>query len=381
HPYLGGAEKQALELAAALRRRGAQVSVATRRVGGLPRCEEIRGVPVTRLWRAGSGLLDSVSFAACLAAFLWRQRSRYDAIHVHLAGSPAVAAALLGRLLGKRVVVKLGGGAGIGELAASSRTRAGRLKLRALARWSPLFVAVTRELVGEARLYLGPVAVFRVPNGVDVERYKPVPPARKAALRRRLGWPADATIFLYVGRLSAEKRLPRFAELWAEEARKAPASSFFAAVGAGPEREALSGALKRAGALERSSVPGPMADVEAAYAAADVFVLPSISEGLSNALLEAMASGCAALASRVGGALEAVEEGRSGLLFAPRDEGELRRCLRRFLDDPALAAQLGRRGRELAAARYSLETVAQAYEALYRCGGRRSAAISGSIKR
>jgi len=82
-------------------------------------------------------------------AWLLLHAGSYGAIHAHLAGSPALAAGLAARILGKRIVVKLGGGRGIGEIAASSATVAGRLKLRLLGWLRPQFVAVTRELVRE----------------------------------------------------------------------------------------------------------------------------------------------------------------------------------------------------------------------------------------
>ena len=168
-PYIGGAEKQALELSAELRRRGLDVVIATRRLPGLAAQEEVQGVPVFRLACRGSDVVNAVTFMVSLANFLWRRRSTYDVIHVHLAGSPALTAVVMGKLLGKRVFVKLGGGAGIGELAVSARTLSGRLKIKALAWLKPQMLAVARELTGEARKYLGAVPVYVLPNGVDME--------------------------------------------------------------------------------------------------------------------------------------------------------------------------------------------------------------------
>ena len=321
HPHIGGAEKQALELSVALRARGMPVLVATRRLSGFPVEEEIRGVPVHRLWRAGTGLIDAATFLASLSWFLFRRRASYAAIHAHLAGSPALAAALMGRLLDKRVVVKLGGGAGIGELAVSAKTPAGRIKLKLFTLLRPRFIAVAQELADEARRYLGPVSVEVVPNGVDVACYKPAESVEKRLeLRRALGWPEKALIFLYVGRLSPEKRLPAFTQAWAEASRRVARDCFLAMIGAGPEESAIRMVADYTRCKERIKIHAPTAEVQAAYAAADVFVLPSISEGLSNALLEALASGLPALASRVGGTPEAVTEGLSGFLFSPMDE-------------------------------------------------------------
>lgn len=360
HPHLGGAEKQALELSAALKAKGVPVVVATRRLPGLSAEETVRGVPVRRLGSAGP-----VSFLFSLSAFLIARRKDYTAIHVHLAGSPALASAFVGRLLGKRVVVKLGGGAGIGELAASARTLPGRLKLRLLALLRPKLTAVAAELAEEARRYLGNVEVEVLPNGVDAARYAPAAsPERKADLRRALGWPANAVIFLYAGRLSPEKRLPAFAQAWIRASRRVARPAFLAFVGAGPEEPAMRLVVDTLKARDLVKIHAPFDKLEDAYAAADVFVLPSISEGLSNALLEAMAAGLPVLGSRVGGTAETVVEGETGFLFAPKDEAELAAKLDRVFAEPDLP-RLGAAARRRAEKDFSLDVVVERWRGLY----------------
>ncbi len=367
HPYVGGAEKQALELAAALEAGGVRTRVLTRRLRGLAAEETVRGVRVTRLWCLGqNGFLNSASFCVSLFLHLLNQSLFYDAFHVHLAGSPALAAALSGRLLNKPVWVKIGGGRGVGELSGSAKTIPGRLKLRLLALLKPRFIAVSSDLVEEAAAYLGRVSVQVVPNGVDAERYRPAPAARKAELRRRFGWPAESLGFLYAGRIAPEKRLPHFLGAWAEAVKKFPDSRpFIAFVGDGIEAARLKDIAAYERMQDRVFLMPATDDASPFYAAADVFVLPSVSEGLSNALLEAMASGLAVLASRVGGTPEAVAEGRSGLLFAPENTDEIRTQVAKFLAHPDLAARLGREGREIALEKYSLAELAKRYEALY----------------
>ncbi|HAM34322.1 MAG TPA: hypothetical protein DEB40_09250 [Elusimicrobia bacterium] len=369
HPYVGGAEKQALELSAALLRRGVKVRVLTRRLPGLPAREEIRGVPVQRLWCAGSGFLNSLTFMAALGVWLWARRADYVAVHVHLAGSPALPAALAGKLLGKKVFIKLGGGRGIGELAVSARTIGGRIKLGLLSWLGPHFVAVTRELAEECAEYLGSVSVRVEPNGVDVSRYHPVTAEEKLALRRKLGWP-EGLCFLYVGRLSAEKQLDFFLRAWLADAPASAQPSFVAIVGQGSQGDKLQ-ALAASSPLAGRVLALPfLANVSEAYAAADVFILPSLSEGLSNSLLEAMASGLGILGSRVGGTAEAVTEEETGLLFAPGDEAGLRAQMQRYLREPELAGRLGAAARQRAVRDYSLERVAGSYEKMYTQGAK-----------
>jgi glycosyltransferase involved in cell wall biosynthesis len=362
HPHVGGAEKQALELSRALLAKGVPVRVLTRRRAGLPDEETVHGVPVRRVAAWGPGIVDSAVFMLSSAAYLLAHRGDYGTVHVHLAGSPALAACLAGALLGKRVVVKVGGGRGIGEIALSGKSLPGRVKLRLLRLFRPDLVVVTRELVDELREF-GLQAVGVVPNGVDTKAYRPVSPAERDAFRACQGWPGGPC-FLYVGRLAPEKRLERFIEAFARSAGGSDA--FFVLVGAGPEEALLRRKAREAGITRRVMFCPPREDIARVYAAADVFVLPSVSEGLSNALLEAMSSGLAVLGSRVGGTADAVVDGVSGLLFDPGDPGGPDLCIRRLLDSPELVRRLGRAARETAEGRFSLERAAESYLRLYR---------------
>lgn len=359
-PAVGGAERQALEISRELVARGAGVTVLTRRVGCAEAREEVLGVPVRRLPVYGRGALDSLSFLLGALGWLLKHGGEYDAIHAHLAGSPALAAALAGRWLGKPVLVKLGGGRGIGELASSSRTALGRWKLRLLVRLRPRFLAVVPDLAEEAREHLPGAEIEVLPNGVDARRFSPVAAGEKAARRRRLGW--EGTVFLYTGRLSWEKRLPWFVKIWEEAAQGREAALIL--VGEGPEAAALETAAESS--FGRVRLMGPAADVAGLCAAADAFVLPSVSEGLSNSLLEAMASGLAVVASAVGGTAQTVEDGRTGLLFARDDEKAAAACVRRLLEEPGLAARLGAGARRACEQRYALPRVVDRLEALYR---------------
>ncbi|MDP2866439.1 MAG: glycosyltransferase family 4 protein, partial [Elusimicrobiota bacterium] len=129
YPDIGGAEKQALEISRALAGRGVKVSVLTRQPGGLPAEEDLGGVRVKRLSVFGPRAVDSALFM--IKSFFWLllNSGEYDAVHVHLASSPAVAAVLAGRLTGRKTLVKLGGGRGVDEITLSQKSLLGRFKL------------------------------------------------------------------------------------------------------------------------------------------------------------------------------------------------------------------------------------------------------------
>ncbi|MHB2025369.1 MAG: glycosyltransferase family 4 protein [Elusimicrobiota bacterium] len=367
HPYVGGAEKQALELAVALSTRGVRARVLTRRISGLAREEVVSGIVIERLWCLGQkGFLNSLSFMASLFFRLLNDAPFYDAVHVHLSGSPALAAALAARLLKKPVWVKLGGGRGVSDISGSAQTISGRIKLILLARLKPLFIAVSMDAAQEALEALGRAPMRIIPNGVDTQKYRPAAGKEKAYLRSKLGWPAQGLGFVYAGRFSPEKRLAPFLELWAENAHKLGRDrSFFALIGDGVEKRRLESVAAACRVSDRVFILPPTEDVRSFYAAADIFALPSVSEGLSNALLEAMSCGLAVLAGRVGGTTDAIADGRGGFLFNPENPDDARFQIRKFLERPDIAADMGMENRETAEDRYSLERVADVYRALY----------------
>lgn len=361
HPHVGGAEKQAQELSKALARRGLSVRIVTRRLPGTAARDTVDGIAVHRLAAHGTGLLNAAVFLAASFTWLLLHASEFDVIHVHLAGSPSLAAALAGRLTGKTVVVKIGGGRGIGEIALSSKSWAGRMKLALLALFEPRFIAVTDDLALElAEHGLGPARV--IPNGVDIGRFRPPGPGEKETLRAGFGL-GPGPAFLYAGRLASEKRLPEFAAVFGRAAADAAVRPQFVVAGEGPLLPALEDSARTAGVDLR--LLGPQADMAPLYKACDVFVLPSLSEGLSNALLEAMASGLAVLGSRVGGTAEAVEDGVTGLLFDPVSVSAAEAPLRRLMREPGLRILLGVAGRSRVATRYSLDAVAEKTLKLY----------------
>lgn len=364
-PYAGGAENQALELSRALSAMGMKITVLTRRVSGLAAAEQLGPVAVKRLSVFGSGLIDSISFMSGVFCWLICNRASYQAVHVHLAGSPALAAVVAGHISGKRVIVKLGGGRGVGEIAQSMGSLAGRCKLILLDWLKPQLIAVTADLQEELRSHGLSLPVMVVPNGVDSKRFSPPSAEERSAARRAIGL-KEEMCFLYVGRLSYEKQLDYLVEVFAQALKESGAAARLVLLGAGDKEPAILAAVQKAGLTDQVVIRPPTAEVEKFYRAADVFLLPSISEGLSNALLEAMCCGLPVIASRVGGTPDAVEDGKSGLLFDPQDRQALRAHLVRAVKEPQAMRAMGAAARERAAGRFAIGEVAKRYQELYR---------------
>jgi glycosyltransferase involved in cell wall biosynthesis len=136
-------------------------------------------------------------------------------------------------------------------------------------------------------------------------------------------------------------------------------------VGEGPLRGQCQAVLDEAGAGALAWLPGERADVAQVMRGLNCFVLPSLAEGISNTILEAMATALPVIATRVGGNAELVDDGRTGEVVPPDDVEALAQALVRMAVDPAHAAAMGRAGRTEVERRFSLQAMVAAYQALY----------------
>lgn len=358
HPVCGGTELQAGRLARALREAGDEAFVLTARVGGLPACALCDGVPVHRLLAPGRGLVSSAGFAVAALATLLSRRRDWDLVHAHLASSHALAAVLAGRLLGRPVVVKLGGARATGDIGTSLSRPGGRLKLGWIARGASAVVAPSREVLEEAAAAGFPRDKLSViPNGVDTAAFAPADAATRSALRRRFGIAEGSPVAVFAGRLEPGKGLEPLLASWSG----ADPAAVLLIAGAGSLRQGLE---SRYGS-GRVRFLGHLADVREALDAADLFVLPSAGEGLSNALLEAMASGLVPVVSPIPSNLEVVAHGRTGFVVDVANPPTGPAGLRAVFAERARWAALGAAARGSVSERFALPLVRDAWRELY----------------
>jgi glycosyltransferase involved in cell wall biosynthesis len=204
-------------------------------------------------------------------------------------------------------------------------------------------------------------------NGIDPSRF--VPRAGESALRQELGLPPGSSLIAVIARLSPSKGLEYFLQAAALVAASRDDVRFLIVGEAAPwdpgYRDQLEAYAARLGLKRRVVFTGLRLDVPRVLSEVAVSVLPSLSEGLSNVLLESMAAGVPVVATAVGGNPEAVEEGVTGLLVAPRDPGALATAIQRVLEDRALAMRFGAASRRRVAQRFSIDAVIRATESLY----------------
>ncbi len=200
-----------------------------------------------------------------------------------------------------------------------------------------------------------------ITNGVDCPRFSRVD---RGEARRALDLPEDAVVVGTIGRLVPVKDHATLLDA-TRRLRDHGLTPVLLIAGEGPLKEQLLAQAAALGLEQQVRLLGHRPDVETVLAALDVFVLSSLSEGLPNTVLEAMAAGLPVVSTRVGGAGEVVEEGVTGLLVPPASVEQIADAIAALLHDPARRASMSAAGRRRAATRFSLAETVRRYHALY----------------
>lgn len=232
------------------------------------------------------------------------------------------------------------------------------------------FVCVSRDLreLMIARWGVAPGKVTQIYNGVDTRRFVAVQPRNRAVLP-----PAFQLDNLFVvgavGRLQAIKDQATLLRAFALLLQQQPqwrAWLRLALIGDGPLRETLHGLAAELGIAEFTWFAGARHDLPDLLQAFDLFVLPSLNEGISNTFLEAMASGIPVLATAVGGNVELQDEGVIGASFNPGDVARLANLIAVYAGNPELTRKHGAAARQHALDRFSLQAMLANYQQVYR---------------
>jgi glycosyltransferase involved in cell wall biosynthesis len=212
-----------------------------------------------------------------------------------------------------------------------------------------------------------PANIVVIRNGVEMTRFEGAPQGDR--IRRELAIPADAPLVTVVSRLTRQKGIENFLEATATLKARYPNARFLIVGETAPSDRAylteLTGLAGQLGVADRVTFTGLRSDVPAVLGCADVAVMPSLNEALSNVLLESMAAGAPVVATRVGGTPEALADGETGLLVPPGDSGAIAAAVAHLLDDRELAWRLGRAAHERIARKFSVEEMVRATEQLY----------------
>jgi len=351
HLGWGGAENLVRDMTRHLRQRGWRATICAlsepvHEAGGEAHCLRARAPwDIAGYWR--------------LRALLCHLRP--DVVHLHLLWAELWGAAAA-RAAGAPAVIT-----GHCTLDARERSPLARLCSRVAVRRTAATIAISHAVARYrvTRCGDGRERIQVIPNGVELAA--PPTAADRQAVRAQIGLAAHAPVIGAVARLHPVKGVGTLVAAAALVARHYPQAGFLV-VGGGPLERELREMASALGLDGRLTFTGrvPSARARQLLAAMDIFVLPSLREGLGIAAIEAMAAALPVVASDCGGLAEVVDDGRTGLLFPPGDAVALADKLQALLREPRLGRSLGEAGRRAACKRFSLDRMVTRVEAIYR---------------
>lgn len=366
----GGLQCQAVSRALDGRARVQVLTTATR--AALPRREVVEGVEVSRVYRDGRGGWSSVASFIRMLASLVRLVPRVGVVHIQGVSAKNTLAVGMSKLFGRPVIVHL-------QTARHDEPPAIRRQGR-LAWWA--FRAVDRYISVSPGLAAAAIGggirgdkIVVVPNGVDTSRFAPSSADERRQLRARLGLPIDLPMILFVGVMAPDKQPHVLLDAWASLQQGGMAAALVFVGATNPllyelgDRliDSLRATVARLGLEERVRFVAPTAAVDQYFRAADVLAMPSLREGCPNVLLEAMACGLPAVASRLPGSTDAIiEDGVNGLLVEVGNTGGFARAIDAVLRDGTAAERMGAAARQTMLDRFTMPFVATQWLEVYR---------------
>jgi glycosyltransferase involved in cell wall biosynthesis len=367
-PAVGGTSRQVSVQARALIARGYRVEVVTRRWDrAWPREEVIDGVPVHRVGRAGHGQLAAKAAACALGAWLARNRKRIR-VYQPVMWTDALYGAAAARMLTRTAMIwAIRGDVALAVAARGGPVRwlQGTVRRRCIERCRQ--VVLTPSMAREIDAAQLDTDTRVIPVPVDLGAFRPPDPAERVDARAALGIAPGEFTIIYVGHLQTRKAVDRLVEAFSQFRVKVPRSRLVlvgGGRGAADDTDVALRAQVTASGLDGSVVfVGVVPNPAPQLWAADVFVLPSIREGMPNSILEALACGLPCVAPPSAGGDELITP-ETGIVPETNDPSQLREALLRLAGDD------DRRRRMSAAAsehsgRYDIERVADLYEELY----------------
>jgi glycosyltransferase involved in cell wall biosynthesis len=370
---MGGPALHVSYLSAGLRDRGYETILVAGSVGqgeqSMSYVAEELGVPVVtipHLHREISPVRDLLATMR-LARIIRAERPAILHTHTAKAGAVGRVAALLAGRHRPPIIVHTFHGHVLRGYFGRFWTGVFRLLERWLARITDALVAVSPEVRDELVAFgVAPASKFRVIRlGIELDERLSRDGAARAETRRVMGIGDERFVVGWIGRMTAVKRTDVVLRS-VRRLRDDGVDAVLCMVGDGPDRRSVEDLAGELGVMRDSLFPGYQEDVGPFFAAFDVFVLPSGNEGTPVTAIEALASGCPVVATRVGGVPDVVTDGADGFLVEPGDVEALAARLAQLAGDRDLRTRMGAAGRERMLSRYAVDRLIDDIDRLYR---------------
>ncbi|MBI5075473.1 MAG: glycosyltransferase family 4 protein [Nitrospirae bacterium] len=379
HPALGGVGRQAVFLSEYLHSVGVKTMVICRRISSMPPWKPVAGIEIIRIKALNNtkhdleaksvvNLLISLSFSVNLLRSLIRERNSYDIVHFHGASLPLIINTVPLKLMGKKIVAKVAG-AKMNIEAGSFKWKyfgIGNVFIRILKKVD-MFIAITDEIRSDLlKDGFDSKKIFKTTNFILPAVFYPVSDINeKKRIQDLLALQPGRKVITFSGRLVQRKRVDLLLQAIARIINCRQDIQVLI-LGQGELMESLKQLSDNLGLSEYVRFQGFVRNILDYLHATDIFLFTSDIEGMPNSLLEAMACRLPVIATRIGGTVDVLEDNENGIIVPSGDDDELAKAILRLLEDDACCARLADSAIHTIRERFSIDSVASRYVALYR---------------
>lgn len=384
YPMIGGCETHGRQLVEGFVEKGAEAFVLTRRVlPELKKNESLGNIHVYRIAPVGEShsIRRWIMIFPCFVTLI-KMRSRYDIIFVYGFRTLGIPAVIVSKLFGKKCILRA---ANSGEmngkvfidglkkfnLSLSSSSVRFLLWLRnSLFKKAHVFVSISSEIKTELiNNGVNPDKIKYIPNGVDTTRFYPLNECEKIETRKKLDIPLEKTVAIFVGRLVYWKGLPILVKVWKEIVSKHP-NTLLLIVGPGVRgldscEDEVKAFVHDNNLMHNVRFTSGVNNVQEYLQACDIFILPSVNEGFSNSLVEAMASGLPVIAYYKDAAIDVIQNWKNGVTVSVGSFSDLYEAIDSLINNKALAISIGKAAFETVRENYSKEKIIDIYIGLF----------------
>jgi len=377
YPIIGGAENQALLLAKYLVLRGNNVQVLTSRVNNSPRYEMIDGISVIRFNKYNinrKNYLFILLFNIELLFYLCFKLYQFDKVLYFFGPDVFAISAFPLKWLGKKTMIRTATPS-TNEIGGTYKNvkyyKFRRYLLSAFYRFIAITNTIKSNLLNEG---IKPAQILKMNNGVDTSLFHPLYNEERICLRKQLNLSEEKIYFLFCGHFYKKKGLDFLINSLIELGKSRQFSDVELLILGGSQsihkkdsfEEEIKNLISQHYLPIKINFLGQIYDREKYFQAADIFILPSQSEGMPNALLEAMACGLACIATNVGGVLDVIQHGKNGLIVEYGNINELGNAIYKLANDSCFRRDIGEKAQLLIKNKYRIDVVAMEYEAIFK---------------
>lgn len=354
YPVIGGAEREAQKIAEILIRKEINVSVLTQYLKNYPEYEVINNVKIYRKIKAFRPW--GLTYFMSVLYFLIKVRKTYDIIICFGLFYYTPAAVIIKLLFKKRVLNRLECAGEKGDLKRIDCIKY-KFLIKSLWRHVDRFIAITDDIASELKeAGIEEKKIIRIANSVDINKFIPKNESKEVR---------NTTQLLFIGRLTEQKGIDILLEAINRVIKKGGDVNV-KIIGDGELRKQLEILSNQLGIYNYVKFEGIQENVMYWYLNSDILIIPSRYEGLPLVLLEGMACGVPIIASNIPAHREVLKDGITGIIFEKENIKQLSDKIEYLIQNPQVAKEIGKRGREMVISKYSLEKISEKYIELFK---------------